>query len=168
MGDVNTSGATDTEMQDAMASQAIPADDSSGDLPDEDSEDGRKGPRANRVKYETLVADTETMIKAWNEDNSPHASAIVEVLNVLLAKYVAGRDAPREERANTGKHYVGLRKDGNRVHFQSTAVPTAKGFPSFVKVWGPYNSPIAADYDVKHETQLSRRTVVFPVVKAAQ
>jgi hypothetical protein len=159
-------GSTLDDMLDAMRNQSIDNDDdSSGDLP-EDNDDGRKGPRANRVKWETLVARYETLIAGWTADKSPHALAIVEVLTTLRSEAITGRDAPREERANTGKHYLGVKADGSRVHFQSPSVPTAKGFPSFVKVLGPYNSPIAADYDVKHDTQLSRRTVVYSAAKA--
>ena len=60
----NMNDERDDQLQ-AMAEQSI---DSSGDLPeDDDSEDGRKGPRANRVKWETLVTRYEAMIAEWTK-----------------------------------------------------------------------------------------------------
>jgi hypothetical protein len=164
-GNSTAEGSTLDAQQDAMRDQIIDTDDSSGNLP-EDTTDGRSGPRANRVKWEAIVARVEGMIAGWSTDPSPHSAAIVEVLNVLRTEAIAGRDAPREERANTGSHYVGQKTDGSRRHFQSTAKPTAKGFPSFVVVKGPYNSAIAADFDSdpkhgeKGAAMFERRTMV--------
>jgi hypothetical protein len=160
MGDTNMNGELDDQLQ-AMAEQSID-DDSSGDLPeDDDSEDGRKGPRANRVKWETLVARYSAMIADWQKDASPHSAAICEVLSLLNSEAIAGRDAPREEKNDTGPRYVGQMKDGSRKAFRSTSKPTAKGFVNFVKVWGPYSSEHGQNYDVSHDTQLSRRNVVY-------
>lgn len=155
----NMNDERDDQLQ-AMAEQSID-DDSSGDLPEDDSEDGRKGPRANRVKWETLVTRYEAMIADWQKDTSPHSAAICEVLSLLNSEAIAGRDAPREEKSDVGPRYVGQMKDGSRRAFRSTSKPTARGFVNFVKVWGPYSSEHGQNYDVSHDTQLSRRSVVY-------
>ncbi len=80
---------------------------------------------------------------------------------MLNREAIAGRDAPREEKSDTGPRYVGQMKDGSRKAFRSTSKPTAKGFVNFVKVWGPYSSEHGQNYDVSHDTQLSRRSVVY-------
>lgn len=91
------------------------------------------------------------------------AETAIRVLSALATQITTFRDTPRET-AGMGKHYVATKDDGSREHFQAVAVPTAKSYPSYKAVHGPFPVVAGALYQVKNGVNANPKGFRAPTV----
>ena len=130
----------------------------------ESSADGEKT-RKSPIKgaYLACLAMVTASREAWakDEDATDESREVAcNVLDKIAAQIQKAHDEHTSDAENLGKHYVGVTPDGKRAHVQSVTPPTAKRFPQFARVVGPFSRLIAADFRVEKGLQ-GGETIVF-------
>src|SRR5271165_3448031 len=130
--------------QDLDVQQEAMAVEAAGSSPDASGK-GRSSPIDNAItRCETIVS---TMRTGWAKDATDgkvsdlSADEVAEQVDLIFSGLLSAMESYRAEpRAaeTAGKHYLAVRTDGTRVHIQCTGEPTAKRFPDYAAVYGPF------------------------------
>jgi hypothetical protein len=116
---------------------------SAGTTTKEDGRRHRTSPRVNAFNEVLTIIEAQLVAHEGEEEAEELLFSLKEQVEALSAGVVAQQAAP----VAVGAHFVGVKADGSRVHFQRTN-PPKKGSVPFTSVYGPFRTKDGALYRV--------------------